>query len=156
MRCTLPLLLIAAVTACSAEDRREPPPPSKPASPSLAHATQADLAKEIDEAGRLGTWDDVRYRWQGQVLRWTVYWRSALCHSEKACNVAAFPIMQAAKHGWMPRLELARDQLAALQAACRAAEPCAVTIEGTLDKLELSPDNPTSVHFANVRVLRRS
>ena len=155
MHRTLPLLLIAAAAACSAEDRREPPPPPK-ASPSSAHATPADLAKEIDDAGRLGTWDDVRNRWQGQVLRWTVYWRSALCHSATACNVAAFPVMQAAKDGWMPRLELAPDQLSALQTACRAAEPCAVTIEGTLDKLELSADNPTSVHFKNVRVVQHS
>ena len=154
MRRTLPLLL--TFTACNADDRRSPPPQHKPASPSLAHATQADLAKDIDDAGRLGTWDDVKSRWQGQALRWTVYWRSALCHSATACNVAAFPVMQAAKDGWMPRLELAPDQLSALQAACHAAEPCAVTIEGTLDKLELSADNPTSVHFKNVRVVQHS
>jgi len=153
MHRTLPLLLI--LTACSAEDRREPLPPPKPASHSLAHASQVDLASAIDDAGRLGTWDDVKTRWQGQVLRWTVYWRSALCHSATACNVAAFPVVQAAKHGWMPRLELAPGQLSALQAACRGAEPCAVTIEGTLDKLELSADNPTSVHLANVRVVQR-
>ena len=116
---------------------------------------QADLANDINEAGRLGTWDQVKSRWQGQALRWTVYWRAALCHSTQACNVAAFPVSQAAKDGWMPRLELAPDQLAALKAACRAAEPCAVTIEGTLDRLDLSPDNPTNVHLANVRVVQR-
>jgi len=98
----------------------------------------------------------VKFRWQGQALRWTVYWRKALCHSTTACNVAAFPVSQAAQAGWMPRLELAPGQLTALQAACHAAEPCAVTIEGTLDRLELSADNPTSVHLKNVHVVQRS
>ena len=146
------LLLSITVAACSAEDRRSPVPAKAPA-PSLAHATQTDLARELDQAQRNGTWLELRRRWQGQQLRWTVIRQRQLCGSAETCNVAAFPIQRPATHGWMPRLVFAPGQYDALVATCGAREQCEVTIEGVLDKLEASDESPTNLRFSDVRLV---
>jgi hypothetical protein len=143
------LLLLALVAACSAEDRRSPPP-KKPPPPALAIGTQADLAREIDAADKHGTWLELRRRWQGQTLRWTVIRQQVLCSSADACNVAAFPIMRPATHGWMPELRFAAGQYEALAARCGTSANCEVTIEGTLAKLEASDETPTRLVFEGV------
>lgn len=149
MRKLLPLLIV--LSACSAEDRRSPPP-AKKAPPSLAHATQADLALELDKAAQNGTWIELRRRWQGQQLRWTVIRQHLLCSAADACNVAAFPIQRPATHGWMPELSFAPGQYEALVAKCGDADPCSVTIEGTLAKLEASDESPTRLRFDHVTI----
>src|SRR5215203_4882951 len=101
----LPLLILVA---CSAEDRRSPPPAKQAAA--LMNATQADLAHELDQAAQNGTWIELRRRWQGQKLRWTVIRQRMLCASAERCNVAAFPIQRPATHGWMPELAFAPGQ----------------------------------------------
>ncbi len=145
------LLLTIVVAACSAEDRRSPPP-AKPLPPALAHATQADLARELDAADRNGTWTELRHRWQGQTLHWTVIRHPALCNSAASCNVAAFPIQRPAKYGWMPELALSPEQYAALAAKCGAAETCELSFTGTLAKLEASPETPTRLRFEGVTI----
>ncbi len=118
----------------------------------LLHATQADLARELDAAERQGTWAEVRQRWQGQSLRWTVTRYRSLCSAADACFVAPFPIERPAKHGWMPKLELSVPEMAKLDARCPSAM-CEFTFEGTLAELTASPDQPTALRFANVHVL---
>ena len=147
MRFLLPLILIAA---CSKEDRRTPPPAKQ--SVDLSHATQTDFARELDAAERNGTWYELRHRWQGQKLRWTVIRQPLLCGSASACNVAAFPVQRPATHGWMPQLAFAAGQYDALEAKCRGNELCEVTIEGTLAKVEASPETPTRLRFEGVVV----
>jgi hypothetical protein len=142
------ILLVAAACACGKADRA----PSPAAAP-LAHATQADLAHDIADAERLGTWSDVSHRWQGQTVRWTVTHRPLLCRSADDCYVAAFPIQRPARQGWMPQLRFAPGQYDALAAVCSSQDPCEVAIEGTLSKLEVSPELPTSVQLSNVRIL---
>ena len=144
------LILLAAVCACGKADRTPSP---APAPPPLAHATQADLAREIADAERLGTWSDVAHRWQGQTVRWTVTHRRVLCRSADDCYVAAFPIQRPAKQGWMPQLQFAPGQYDALAGTCGGQDPCEVTIEATLSKLEVSPELPTSVQLSNVQIL---
>jgi hypothetical protein len=144
----LPLVIVLA--ACKGEGRPQPAP--APA-PTLEHATQADLAQDIAEADRLGTWHEVQQRWQGQTLRWTVIRQRALCSSAEDCNVAAFPIQRPAKQGWMPLLSFAPGQYEVLATACGSQERCEVTIEGTLRKLEVSPELPTALQLSNVRVV---
>ena len=145
-------LVVILLVGCSAEDRRSAPPPQPPA-PALAGGTQTDFARELEAAERNGTWIELRRRWQGQRLRWTVTRQRALCGSADACNVAAFPIQRPAKHGWMPELAFAPGQYDALAAHC-GADPCEVTIEGTLAKLEASDELPTRLRFEGVAVIR--
>ena len=133
--------------------RKAPPPRALPV---LVSSTQADLAKALDDAERLGTWLDVKSRWQGQRLRWTVTRYPALCRSAESCNVAAFPVQRPAKHGWLPTLDLAPDQFRALEARCGKADACELTVEGTLSKLEVSDASPTNVTLSNVRIVDAS
>lgn len=147
------LLLVIVVAACGDNDRRPPPPPpQKP--PALEHATQQDLAHEVEDAERLGTWREVQHRWEGQTLTWTVTRKPILCHSREFCVVAAFPMQRPAKQGWMPKLDFAVGQYEAMDKACAADSDCDVTVEGTLTSLTVSPDLPTNVELTNVRVVK--
>ncbi|HEX3762882.1 MAG TPA: hypothetical protein VHW23_29500 [Kofleriaceae bacterium] len=143
------LILLAAACACGKADPAAPPA----APPPLAHAAQADLAHDLVDADRLGTWGEVVHRWQGQTVRWTVTHRRLLCRSADDCNVAAFPIQRPAKQGWMPQLQFAPGQYERLTAVCGSQDPCDVTIEATLARLDVSPELPTSVQLSNVRVM---
>ncbi len=154
MHRTLALALLI-VGACKAEDRR-PGAPQDLTPPMLAHGTQQDLVKELDAADAHGSWAEVKRRWQGQTLRWTVMRPKALCRTEELCNVAAFPIQRPAKHGWLPQLVFAPGQYAALDAACGDKTECEVTIEGTLERLEVSGELPTSLKFANVKLVTKT
>jgi hypothetical protein len=151
----LPLVILVA--ACKGDGRTQPSmdqsPAKAPLAPALEHATQADLAHDIADAERLGTWREVQQRWQGQTLRWTVTRQRALCSSADDCNVAAFPIQRPAKQGWMPQLSFAAGQYDALARACGSQDQCEVTIEGTLSKLDVSPELPTALELSNVRVV---
>jgi hypothetical protein len=147
------LALLLLVAACGKSEHHAPPTPTKTPAPALAHATQADLAQEIAEADRLGTWREVQRRWQGQTLRWTVTRQRVLCGSADDCNVAAFPIQRPAKQGWLPGLSFAAGQYDALARACGNQDQCEVTIEGTLSELEVSPELPTRVQISNVRLV---
>jgi hypothetical protein len=152
LRSTCLLLVVVGAAACNSEDRRSPPP-AKDVSPALTKATQADLAAELADADRLGTWSEVRRRWQGQALRWRVTRHAMLCRTADACHVAAFPVERPAKHGWMPGLSFAPGQFAALEARCGDRPTCEVTIEGTLARLEVSGELPTNLAFTNVRIV---
>jgi hypothetical protein len=145
------LILLAAACACACGKTDRAPAPAAP--PPLAHATQADLARDLADADRLGTWGDVVHRWQGQTVRWTVTRQRLLCRSADDCNVAAFPIQRPAKQGWMPQLQFAPVQYEALAGLCGSQDQCEVTIEATLSKLDASPELPTSVQLSNVQIL---
>lgn len=150
------ILLILIVVACSKGDDRSPPASAAVATAAarpLEHATPRDLARELGDAERLGTWQDVQHRWRGQRLQWTVTRHRLLCRSADDCNVAAFPIERPAKQGWMPQLIFAPGQYEALSALCGATDPCEVTVEGTLSQLDVSPELPTSVQLSNVRII---
>ena len=149
----LPIVIVLA--ACSAEDRRSPPP-AKQATPQLMNATQADLALELDRAAENGTWIELRRRWQGQKLQWTVTRQRMLCASADQCNVAAFPIQNHATHGWMPELKFAPGQYEALAATCGDAAQCDVRIEGVVAKLEASDEAPTRLVLDGVRIVERT
>ena len=142
------LILLAAACACGKADHA----PAPAAAPPLTRATQADLARDIADAERLGTWSDVSRRWQGQAVRWTVTHRRALCESADDCHVAAFPIQRPARQGWMPQLQFAPGQYDALTGRCAGQDPCEVTIEATVSKLEASPELPTSVQLSSVKL----
>ena len=117
------------------------------------NATQADLAIELDRAAENGTWIELRRRWQGQKLKWTVTRQRMLCASAEQCNVAAFPIQNHATHGWMPELKFAPGQYEALAAKCGDAAQCEVTIEGVVAKLEASDESPTRLVLDGVRIV---
>ena len=146
----LPIVLLVA--ACSRGDRRTPPPaPAAP--PALAHATQSDLRTELDEAIHRGTWREVRTRWQGQHLTWTVTRYRALCGAADLCNVAAFPVERPAKQGWMPAVEFAPGQFDAMAAACGDRAQCEVTIEGRLVELDATGERATKLRFDGVKLV---
>jgi hypothetical protein len=147
------IILAAALCACHGRDAREGSAPRDVAArPALAHATQADLARELDDADRHGTWADVRARWQGQQLHWNVTRQRLLCSSPSACHVAVFPIERPAKHGWLPELDFAPGEFEKLEAQCQGHDQCDVAIDGTLAALQASADLPTSVRIADVRI----
>jgi hypothetical protein len=150
----LPLVIVLA--ACNGDDRTHTAPLVAAKPPALDHATQADLAREIADADRLGTWADVQQRWRGQTVRWTVTRQLPLCQSADDCNVAAFPIQRPAKQGWMPAVSFAPGQYDALNRTCGNQPQCEVTIEGTLSRLEVSPELPTALQLSNVRVVPAS
>lgn len=145
----IPMVLVIA--ACSSKDRRPPPPPPA-AAQQLAHGTQADLAHELDDAERRGTWSEVRHRWQGQRLRWTVTRQALLCRSAEACNVAPFPVQRPATQGWMPLLAFAPGEFEALAAACGERAQCDFTFEGTLTELDVSGERATKLRFGDVKL----
>src|SRR5262245_11340267 len=156
------LLVIAVAAACGKGDDRTAASVATPARPSasspsslppLEHSTAADLAREIADADRRGTWRELQHRWQGQTVRWTVTRQRLLCRSADDCNVAAFPIERPAKQGWMPQLVFAPGQYDALSSMCGEQEQCEVTVEGTLSQLDVSPELPTSVQLSNVRLV---
>lgn len=146
------LSLVLLASACSSDERRVPPP-TPAALPTLAAATQSDLGREIDDADRRGTWIEVKRRWQGQQLRWSVIRQRDLCKTEDACNVAAFPIMRPALHGWMPIVKFAPGEFAKLEAACGTAPQCDFTFEGKLSELNVSGEQPTRMTFSDVRIV---
>lgn len=151
------VIFLVELCACHARDAREVPASTRSApKPVLAHATQEDLARDLDDADRRGTWPEVRARWQGQRLHWTVTRQRSLCRSDDACHVAAFPITRPAKVGWMPKLQLAPGEWEKLDAACGKAEQCRVEIDGTLAELAVSAELPTSLKFSDVHVGRVS
>jgi hypothetical protein len=150
---------LVVVAACRADDRSTPPASDthvQPARPALVHADAATLATDIDDAQRLGTWQETQRKWQGQHVAWDVVRYGALCRSAEACNVAAFSIQRGAKSGWMPKLAFAPGQWTALEAACKGHDPCELAIEGTLDNLALTGETPTNVHIADARVTPRT
>jgi hypothetical protein len=146
------LLLVLTVAACRSEDRRSSPSQIE-LPPQLTKATQSDLARELDDADRRGTWNEVKRRWQGQVLRWTVTRQQMLCKTAEACNVAAFPIQRPAPAGWLPTLKFAPGQFAALEARCGGKELCEVTIEGKLEKFQVSGELPTNLELSGVKIV---
>jgi len=143
-------IAIALCAACSQRAPHQAPAP-KPAP--LAHASQGDLAREVDDADRHGTYGELRARWVGQSLHWTVTRQRQLCLSPEACHVAAFPIQRPATHGWMPALVFAPGEFAKLEAGCGAAAQCQLEIEGTLGELAASAELPTSLVVRDVRVI---
>lgn len=149
------VLIVALVSVLGCSRERAPVQENDVAlRPQLSAATQADLAREIDDAERRGTWREVKMRWQDQRLTWTVTRQRVLCRTPSACNVAAFPVQRPAQHGWLPTLELTPGELAKLDAQCGDAEQCELMFEGTLSDLALSPDLPTNLRFTDVRVIR--
>jgi hypothetical protein len=155
MKRILHLVLLAVAASCGKGDDRSSSSSSSTQKPArvLEHSTAADLAREIEEADRLGTWRELQHRWQGQTVRWTVTRQRMLCQSADDCNVAAFPIQRPAKQGWMPQLRFAAGQYDALTAMCGNQEQCDAIIEGTVSQLDVSPDLPTSVQLSNVRLV---
>jgi hypothetical protein len=146
------LLLVLTAAACRSEAPRNAPASTEPP-PKLASATAADLARELDDADERGTWNEVKRRWQGQVLRWTVTRQRMLCQTAEACNVAAFPIQRPAPAGWLPTLSFAPGQFAALEARCGGKDLCEVTIEGKLEKLQVSGEMPTNLELTGVKII---
>ena len=148
------LVLLTMIAGCSRTDHRSAPVARDVAKrPVLTATTQADLAHELEQADRRGTWREVKDRWQGQHLRWTVTRQRALCQSASACNVAPFPIQRPATVGWLPELELAPSEYAKILAGCGAADQCQLQIDFKVHELNVSGDMPTSMRFSDVKVI---
>jgi hypothetical protein len=147
----------AAVTTAPGSEE-----PAPAATPAMDTRTQYDLAKEIataeamprDEAAlRL---PEIRRGWIGKRYQWKVDVIPAVCTSAESCHVLPFAIGEKDRHivqGWMPLLELTQDGFAAIQAACKDADRCAITFRGTLSKLVLSTEEFTSLGFSDVEIL---
>lgn len=149
-------LVLLASLACSSSDRsREPPPPPPPSAPAVSPATAADLARDLDDADKRGAWTDVKQRWQGRRVRWTVTRARALCGAADACHVSALT-ERPARHGWLPGLSFAPGAFAALESACGAKDPCEIAITATVAEVVASPDKPQSVRLVGVRVAGES
>src|SRR5512135_1109842 len=129
-------IVLAFAAACST--RHE----NKPVVVKTSSATQADLARELDDAERRGTQAMVKQHWQGLALHWTVTRQLVLCQTEQACHVAPFAIERPAKRGWMPALAFAPGEFDKVLAGCGQAPQCELEFEGKLDELNVSPELP--------------
>src|SRR5262245_36934827 len=144
-------LILVALAACKAKTEDCPTP--APAVAAAPLGTQVDLAKDLDKAEHDGSWADVKHRWQGGHVTWTVTRQRPLCKTAQSCNVTRFPNGGGPKYGCLPRLELTPAQFEKLDTSCGKAERCELTFEGTLSELTVSPDLPTSLRFTNVKVV---
>jgi hypothetical protein len=157
-RCSFLLLAAAISSACRSRDDRRALPTARdvaarPVLPApTSPATAADLARELDEADRRGTWSDVKTRWLGRRVAWTVTRHRVLCGNADACHVAAFQVERPARRGWLPGLAFAPGAYAALEAACHG-DPCEVAVAGTVSELVASPELPQSVKLSDVTVV---
>jgi hypothetical protein len=154
--CSLVFVLATVSSACRSRDDRHDLPTAgdvaaRPA-PVPSSATAADLARELDDADRRGTWMEVRQGWTGRRVRWTVTRHRVLCGSADACHVAAFPIERPARHGWLPSLQFAPGGYAALERACAGKDACEITIAGTVTEVVASPELPQAVKLSDVVV----
>jgi hypothetical protein len=147
------LLLVLTVMACRSSDDKRPAPPQIELPPQLTQAAPSDLVRELDDADRRGTWNEVKRRWQGQVLRWTVTRQKMLCKTAESCNVSAFGIQRPAPAGWLPTLRFAPGQFAALEARCGDKDVCDIMIEGKLEKLNVSGELPTNLEITGVKIV---
>jgi hypothetical protein len=153
-RTSVLIAAVASLAACSRNDTRSAPVERDVATrPVLTAATQADLAKELEQAERRGTWREVKQRWEGQRLHWTVTRQRVLCGSHLACNVAPFPIQRPAQVGWLPALELSAAEYAKIEAGCGDADQCQLELDFKVRELNVSGDMPTSMRFSEVKVI---
>jgi len=156
--------LAMSVAACSrtSDDTSSPTTSAAPGSPGPAPApaaptgragSQQDLATEMDAADKTGTWQDLRHRWQGKQVTWTVTRLAPLCHDAVLCNVRPFSTVQGVHYGWMPKLELSPTEFDKLTKGCGASDPCKVTFTGVLSDFQISGDAPTSLKFSDVTIV---
>ena len=148
------IALLALLAGCSKSTPDAAPPPPPPAS-KVSSATQVDLAKDVDQAMQVGTWNELRRKWQGLELTWTVTRHAALCPSAAHCNVAAMPIERPAKQGWLPALEFAPGQFDKLTGACGGAD-CEFTFTGTIDEVRGSDAEPAAIRFKDVVFVKKA
>lgn len=156
--CLVPLA--ALWLGCQAAEAPRPvatePVPS--AAPRWA-GSQEELARALDEAAQSvepGANRQVRQRWQGHWVRWTVWRIPQLCGAEGACHVRPFSSARrsdAGAHGWLPEVELADSERQALLTGCGARALCRVTLEARVDELVVSDEAPTSIRLGSARVV---
>jgi hypothetical protein len=144
------LALVLAVSACSKSSDSTVAPPAP--APQVSSATQADFAKDVDGAQQRGTWTELKHKYEGLKLHWTVTRHAALCSSPARCNVSAFPVETGAKHGWLPGLKLTAEQLAKLDATCGKAD-CELTFDGVVDLVRGSDAEPAGIEFGSVVIV---
>ncbi|MEZ4359921.1 MAG: hypothetical protein R3B48_07045 [Kofleriaceae bacterium] len=160
------LLLCLSFLACDEPSRGASPEPAgdlvpaAPAAPQgVARAgSQEELADELDAVAKEldpGAAAALQRRWQGKRVRWTVTRVPALCGSAESCYVQPFATARRSEtsaHGWLPRVALAPGEFARLEEVCAKRSVCSVTLEGVIDRLVVSDEEPTSVHLSLVHV----
>lgn len=121
--------------------------------------SQEELAAAIDQAAQSvepGANRQVRERWLGQPVRWTVWRVPQLCGAEGTCYVQPFSNARRSDtgaHGWLPEVELTARERQALLAGCGARALCQVTLEARVDELVVSDEAPTSIRLGGARVV---
>lgn len=176
-RCNASVLLFVAamVTGCRGSDEAAAPsarvgesgPQQVAAASMLAQAPSAGDpdalavavagARQTPPSGRKSAMDAVRRQWQGRRLTWEVGVVPALCRTAAACPVlpvdhrrglATPSVIQ----GWLPILQLRKDEFDRLHAQCDDFAVCVLRFVGTLAELQLSADLPVSLRFGDVTV----
>jgi len=147
-------LVLLALVGCS---KSEPAPTVAPPAPKsqVSEAKQGELQKDIDQAMQVGTWNELRHKWQGLELTWTVTRHAVLCNSAERCNVAAFPVERPAKQGWLPALTFAPGEFDKLAGACGKAD-CDFTFRGTIDEVRGSDAEPAAIRFKDVVFVKKA
>ncbi len=166
MRKTAGMLAVLMALACSRGEKQETGNRQQETGDRRQVAadgrTQRDLAGEIAEADRLRKderemkYGEIRASWLGKRVRWTVDVLPALCRSPETCHALPFDRTGADRsivQGWMPRLRLDGASFAALQAGCAGRARCPVTVDGTIEQMTLSADEPTSLTLGAVELV---
>lgn len=156
--CLLPL--VAAWLGCQApEAPRQVATEPAPSAARRWAGSQEELARALDEAAQSvepGANRQVRQRWQGHWVRWTVWRIPQLCGAEGACHVRPFSSARRSDtgaHGWLPEVELVASERQALLAGCGARALCQVTLEARVEELVVSDEAPTSIRLGSARVV---
>lgn len=154
------IALLALGLGCQATEAPRPvaTEPAPSAAPRWA-GSQEELARALDEAAQSvepGANRQVRQRWLGQQVRWTVWRIPQLCGAEGACYVRPFSSARREEHGahgWLPEVELTASERQALLAGCGDRALCQVTLEARVDELVVSDEAPTSIKLGGARVV---
>jgi hypothetical protein len=158
---------VAAILAARAF-RGDPADPSNGAAggvtkpPEMHSGDQYDLLKAITQAEAMNAekaeerYLQIRREWSGKRVHWRVFVIPQLCQSADQCHVMPFDRFGKDKkvlQGWMPKLEIDSQALAAIHKSCAQQKRCSIEFEGTLSQFTLSTEFLTNLRFSDVKIL---
>ena len=181
-RAPLVLLVVLAI-ACGPSVPETAPATAEPSSPPVAATaepaapsdaeidardqytllTAIEAAEAMDEDAMGAELAAVREAWEGRRYRWDVMRVDGLCTSGERCLVAPFDLGRfdhAIHASFLPVVQMSEAEHARMGESCAPHAPeCIVTVEATLEVLELSDGVPTSLtftgaHFVSARLRR--
>ncbi|MEM9188183.1 MAG: hypothetical protein AAGF12_03360 [Myxococcota bacterium] len=108
-----------------------------------------------EEVSPVDPYARVRRDWEDQRYRWEAMFVPATCLTPSNCMVMPFDHHRAdtSGHGFLPRLQLTSAEAEVLRQRCEAVGPgCVFRFTGTLERLQVSDELPTSLSFTQIEI----